>query len=144
MQSENNSSEKIAFFAHACYNNVMFNKKLTIFALGLAVCAAAAGIYTGTARAAYAAEDALGTDDAELFLPTSYEQYLPLKAPSDVALSGGYVAVADGDTLYVYDRAAQKYASVTVDEGRTISKIGLTEGGRLFVSDTGIGNGFYE
>ena len=41
-----------------------------------------------------------------LFLPVSYEQYLPLSdAPTDVAVSDNYTAIADGTKIYLYDRA---------------------------------------
>ena len=45
-------------------------------------------------------------DEAELslLLPASYEQYLELNAPSSVAASEDYLAVADGNTIYLYDR----------------------------------------
>lgn len=45
-------------------------------------------------------------DEAELslLLPASYEQYLELNAPSSVAATEDYLAVADGNTIYLYDR----------------------------------------
>ena len=47
---------------------------------------------------------AMTTDNASLFLPASYEEYLPLENPSDVAFSENYIAIADGMNLYVYAR----------------------------------------
>lgn len=44
-----------------------------------------------------------------LVAPLSYEQYLPLSAPSDVALSDRYLAVADGNVIYLYDKQDEKY-----------------------------------
>lgn len=49
------------------------------------------------------------TVTAELVTPTSYEQYLALNAPSAVAATEGYLAIADGNVLYVFDRADNVY-----------------------------------
>lgn len=46
---------------------------------------------------------------AELFLPTSYEQYLPLENPTDVAIGENHLAVADGKNVYVYSSATGNY-----------------------------------
>ena len=40
----------------------------------------------------------------QLLAPSSYEEYLSLSAPSDVAATDGYIAIADGNTLYVFDK----------------------------------------
>ena len=82
--------------------------------------------------------------NASLVMPSSYEQYLALSAPTDVAFSEDHIAIADGGTLYLYDRTARKYSEHPVSEGRTITKIGFA-GERLFLSDNGAeGNFFYE
>ena len=49
------------------------------------------------------------TPMTELISPTSYEQYLSLSSPTDVAATDGYIAIADGKTVYVYDRADGVY-----------------------------------
>ncbi len=46
---------------------------------------------------------------ATLVAPTSYEQYLALNAPSSIAATENYTAIADGKKLYVYDRENDKY-----------------------------------
>lgn len=89
------------------------------------------------------AADLVTGANAALALPSSYEQYLSLEAPVDAAFSEDYIAVADGRTLYLYDRAKVAYSAATLSEGRTIAKLGFA-GNRLFVSDTGAGNFFYE
>ena len=47
--------------------------------------------------------------EVELIAPTSYEQYLALETPQDVASTRNFVAIADGATLYVFDRAHNTY-----------------------------------
>ena len=39
-----------------------------------------------------------------LVTPSSYEEYLSLSTPADVAATDGYVAIADGNTLYLFDK----------------------------------------
>jgi len=39
-----------------------------------------------------------------LLSPTSYEEYLRLSAPTDVAATDGFIAVADGNILYAFNR----------------------------------------
>lgn len=46
---------------------------------------------------------------ATLIAPSSYEQYLPLSAPSCVAVTESYTAIADEESIYVFDRAANLY-----------------------------------
>lgn len=89
-------------------------------------------------------QDTINRTGASLFLPKTYEQYLSLNNPSDVAFSHSHIAIADNDILYVYDRATQTYSKTSVTEQRIISKIGYTAGGRLFVAVSGISNQFYE
>jgi len=38
-----------------------------------------------------------------LLFPASYEEYLPLTSPSDVAVTDGYHAVSDGNAIHVYN-----------------------------------------
>ena len=66
---------------------------------------------TGGAIAAYAEDgsDASADGGTQLFLPTSYEQYLDLKFPSDFAVNDDYIAIADGSKIYLYDKSAEKY-----------------------------------
>ncbi len=117
------------------------NARLKNFiAAGVLAFAVAAGAGAGSISAGALSGLA---DAASLFLPSSYEQYLSLVSPADAAFSDSYIAVADGSTLYLYDREEGSYSSVGVREGRTISKIGFA-GERLFVADTGVGNFFYE
>lgn len=66
----------------------------------------------------------------ELISPTSYEQYLSLTAPSDVAATDDYTAIADGKTIYVYDRADGIYRSYVHTDH--VSKLVFDEAGNLY------------
>ena len=121
----------IEFFARACYNGDMELKKITGCALALALAAGVgcAALPTRTTAAAETSaapqtETALSTENASLFLPASYEEYLPLKNPSDVAMSENYIAIADGSDLYLYSREAKTYTRYRQTDG-TIAKIGF-------------------
>ncbi len=94
----------------------------------------------------FARAENLSAETASLALPGSYEQYLNLTDPVDIALSEKYIAIADGNILWIYDCETNSYSKTTLDgngESRTISKIGFAEN-RLFVADTGVSNYFYE
>ncbi len=85
-----------------------------------------AGGYTDAVSAFADAEQsarAEKTETWELFLPSSSEQFLPLASPNDVAFGDNYIAVADGNVIYVYDRAAGRYNSYTGTAGDTYSSL---------------------
>ena len=54
---------------------------------------------------------AAGQDSVEetLLTPTTYQQYLPLVAPSSVAVASGKKAIADGNAIYFYTDTADEY-----------------------------------
>lgn len=75
-----------------------------------------------------------------LLLPDSYEQYLPLTAPSDVAVSKDYMAIADGSRIYIYDRVAEEYrlyehAENPDEETNTITKLQFSDAEDLYFLD---------
>ncbi len=75
-----------------------------------------------------------------LLLPGSYEQYLPLSAPSDVAVTENHTAVADGNLIYVYSRGEGEYRryehSANVDgEKNKVVKLQFSEKGLLYFLD---------
>ncbi len=82
-------------------------------------------------------EPLLTRGNASLFLPETYEQYLGLDSPSYVAMSARHIAVADGMTLYIYDRMEGTYLSYRHTGDTDIYKIQFSEDGRLFFSDVG-------
>lgn len=114
-----------------------------------------AGICTGAAAPLSARADeeplpeepeqtVLSTENAELFLPETYEQYLPLVSPSYMAMSNSYIAVADGQALYLYNKTEHKYTTYDAplkEESDRITKVQFSDDGRLFFSAGGL---FYE
>lgn len=114
-------------------------QKIVPIALSLLVMAGVAA--NGAAVTAQAEENmllseetvSLTAENADLFLPESYEQYLELNDPSDVAFSEHYVAVADGSTLYLYDRVAGSYTSYT--HTGNVQKVQFSSDETLYFSD---------
>ena len=83
----------------------------------------------------------LTTENAELFLPESYEQYLPLESPTNMAMSEHYIAISDGTQLYVYDKEDgnyERFSMASETDQSTISKLQFTNDGneRLLFSRT--------
>jgi len=60
---------------------------------------------------------------AKLLSPNTYEQYLALSAPTDVAVSANYKAIADGNAIYVYHKAADTYYQYTHGESSAQNKV---------------------
>ena len=79
--------------------------------LTLATCSAAgaAFAFTQNQSPAIAQESTSTASNVQLLLPTSYEQYLDLTAPTDVAVCEDYTAIADGNVIYVYDKTDGVY-----------------------------------
>ena len=70
----------------------------------------AAALPTAAAlRAQAETQENLANAQTKLLAPSSYEQYLPLTAPADVSVTKNHTAIADGNVLYVYDRADDVY-----------------------------------
>lgn len=46
-------------------------------------------------------------------MPDSYEQYLPLVSPADVSVTESFTAVADGKSVYLYNRETGEYTLFT-------------------------------
>ncbi len=112
--------------------------KIALIAALAAAAALAGGVTSLKASAAEAPQK-----DASLFLPSSYEQYLELDAPTVAAFSAGHIAIADGDTLYLFDRNAESYSETDLPEGERVTQLGFA-GERLFVSTRSASNYFYE
>lgn len=129
----------------------MYTRRIagTFLAAALALGGAAGALGATLPEAAFAApaeQVALTSENAELFLPATYEQYLSLDNPSYVAMSERYLAVADGKTIYVYDRdnAADGYRKYTHNPSAppdVVGKIQFTDDNRLYFSSP---TGLYE
>ncbi len=134
----------VVISARACYNKDMKIQKTMGIALsalllfgGISVCAP-----VGLAASAQETEEVALTDEnAELFLPASYEQYLPLSNPSDAAVTDRYIAVSEKKLLYLYDRERGNGYRV-YEHQHPISKIQFSDAGRLYFADSLLG--FYE
>lgn len=92
-----------------------------------------------TAASRFAAAQQTARQNAQnesLYLPGSYEQYLPLENPASVAVSENYTAISDGLTIYVYNRLAQKYTQYNhgAASDQKITQIRFDNRERLFFS----------
>ncbi len=125
--------------------------------LGLSalLCLSTASAFIGTApqKTAFAddpSEDvpaevqavSLTTENAQLFLPDSYEQYLPLENPTDVAIGEKYAAVAQDDKIYVCNRTGDEISYAFYQHDEQISKIQYSDANVLYFSDSLLN--FYE
>ena len=83
----------------------------------------------------------------ELIAPQTYEEYLPLTAPTDVAVSENYTAIADGNFIYIYDRQDGEYRKYTHGEEsvpeNTVTKLQFDEYGTLYFLDSSVSTNFY-
>ena len=114
----------------------MFTRKIVpvLLAAGM-ITTALCGVNLLSAESAAAETELLTRESAELFLPESYEEYLPLKNPSYAAMNDDYIAVADGKLLYLYDREAGEYSvHEHTQTTNDIVKLQFTDDGRLFFS----------
>ena len=88
------------------------------------------------------ADGAITAEAAQYMLitPTSYEQYLPLQAPADVAVSDDFTAIADGNLIYVYNRARQLYRTYThtantTEDLNVVANLEFSQYGDLYFID---------
>ncbi len=80
----------------------------TLFA---GLCAETAALLPASAAEAEGgarAEQTLTGETLSLLLPSSYEQYLGLSAVNGISVKGSYIAVADGNGIYIYDGTAYR------------------------------------
>lgn len=87
------------------------------------------GVFLTSAKA----EESSHTE--RLFLPASYEQYLPLEDPTDVAVTSDRIAVADGKNVYVYTRTTNEYKCYTHD--KNVNELQFS-GSSLYFLDQGM------
>ncbi|MBQ8320346.1 MAG: hypothetical protein IJX81_05645 [Clostridia bacterium] len=119
-------------------------KKKTVkkWILSLAACALTA---VGFAMAApfivpAKAEQMQNAPTDELITPSSYEQYLPLIAPTDAAFYEDFTAIADENRIYLYDRlhgVYRKYEHSINSEpyANQISEVEFSDEGDLYFLD---------
>ena len=71
------------------------------------------------------------TVSAKLLCPDTYAQYLALQSPSSVAIADGYLAITDGNTLYVYDESDNTYRAFTADTDK-INNVCFDNAGNVY------------
>ena len=64
---------------------------------------------TATCLSPYALAADVAGEETTLVSPSSYQQYLSLTDPMDVAATTDYMAIADGNAIYVYDVREGEY-----------------------------------
>lgn len=107
----------------------MRRRKATI----LSIAALSALTIAGTAGLCAQKQPIQASADAhvpELISPTDYEQYLPLIAPTAIAATTDYTAIADGNVLHVYDRAENLYREYVHNE--EICQIAFDNAGTIY------------
>lgn len=62
-----------------------------------------------------------------LLSPQSYEEYLHLDAPTDASVTGNYTAIADNQTVFLYDRDENRYFEYTHTDKVTKLQFDLSE-----------------
>ena len=77
---------------------------------------------------------AAATSQAKLLSPSSYEEYLRLNDPSDVSVTDGYTAIADGTSIYVFDRIAGVYKQYS--HSKNVTKLQFSEANVLYFLDS--------
>lgn len=88
--------------------------------LAFAFSGAVTALAQGSAGDAVPASETDGTsartESLELFLPSSPEQFLPLNSPTDYAINENYIAVSEGNTIYLYDKTSKDGYKTFTDE----------------------------
>lgn len=83
----------------------------------------------------------IDSNDMEVVLPFNYEQYLPLTAPTDVAVNDDYLAVSDNNIIYVFDKEEgvyRAYEHLINSDTRlnTVSCLEFSVDGLLYFTDS--------
>lgn len=96
-----------------CVLALAFSGTVTALAQG-----SGAAVPAASAQAETLADVQTGTraESLELFLPSSPEQFLPLNSPTDYAINENYIAISEGNTIYLYDKAAADGYKTFTDE----------------------------
>jgi len=82
-----------------------------------------------------------------LVAPQTYEEYLALNSPSCIAVCENYTAIADGNLIYVFDRAYGEYKTYEHGDGRTqdqVKTMQFHDGNTLYFADNSTGDNFYK
>jgi len=120
-------------------------KKITAIILSICACTAFALPKTETFFAQIKSATAEPTVSkqslkTEMIAPSSYEQYLSLSAPTDVAVTKDYTAIADDNVIYVFDREDNLYRQYThtvnnENTKNTVTKLQFDQSDNLYFLD---------
>ena len=85
-----------------------------------------------------ASADWANTQTDKLVSPLSYEEYLSLSDPADIAVSEDYTAIADNSVIYIFDRARTQYRAISISSvtSGAITKIQFDENENLYFLDS--------
>ncbi len=86
---------------------------LSLLSVSALACLAAAGFVEGNFASASAENEQNVSPKNGLIAPQTYEEYLQLDNPSCSAVCENYTAIADGNNIYLYDRAENEYRKYT-------------------------------
>ena len=121
---------------------------LSVFALSALAClVAAGGVATATTVAFADDTHSVSAPVNGLIAPQTYEEYLQLNAPSCSAVCENYTAIADGNTIYVFDRDENLYKTyvhgtgVSQDQVKTMQ---FYNGNTLYFADNATGDNLYK
>lgn len=113
--------------------------KILSFGALTAACISATQFPTTANFAAKASEPSAAVAD-RLVYPNSYEEYLPLTKPTDVAVSNDFTAVSEENGIYLYKRSGNRYTHYAHevygdDSQNKIAEMQFSEDGDLYFLD---------
>ena len=94
---------------------------LSILSVGAVVFTGAAALCAQNSPFIASAAKRNAPPTTALISPLAYEEYLQLETPLDVALTGNYTAISDADTVYLFNRAENKYYEYA--HGKKVTKL---------------------
>ena len=94
---------------------------LSILSVGAVVFTGAAALCAQNSPLIASAAKRNAPPVTELISPLAYEEYLQLETPLDVALTGNYTAISDADTVYLFNRAENRYYEYA--HGKKVTKL---------------------
>lgn len=115
--------------------------KKSIFTIVLCAALLAPGAVSAEALETPAGATVLPAEELSVVMPSSYEQYLNLNAPTDVAANDDYLAISDGNLVHLYSRATGYYFTYThtVNADTRLNVVSCMEfgaDGYLYFNDT--------
>ncbi len=102
-----------------------------------------AGLYTAEAQPQ--TEQAIAFN--QFVSPDSYEEYLLLQSPTASAVCADYTAIADGNTIFIYDRKQSEYKKYSHEENglpQAVKNLQFCENGNLYFAADASGDNFFE